>query len=286
MAESKKMIIVEGLRTEKEYIESLKKNFLIEKDLLNENEDIRYFLLPFGTNIYKIYKEMLKDKEEELNILDVVKSQLKTLMNDSTKEKIIKEEFDFELLSEDCNFREYPEVYLIFDYDGHAFGKNKRTNGNKQLIKMLKYFDNETEKGKLYISYPMIESTLHFKDYNHCSGCDLCYMLIDDCKNYKQTVKSSSKIKKPENISKKDWEFIMVEYIYKIACLTKRNNDVKKLLSDIKTNTIFDLQYKNTIKDKGMVMVLSCIPEFIFDYYGYNTISEVIDIPSEINKNV
>ena len=35
---------------------------------------------------------------------------------------------------------------------------------NKKIKQMINFFDNETEHGKLYINYPMIESYKHFKN--------------------------------------------------------------------------------------------------------------------------
>lgn len=51
----------------------------------------------------------------------------------------------------------YTDVYLIFDFDPQHnapyFGMVKR---------MLNYFDNPTDQGKLYINYPMLQSYKHF----------------------------------------------------------------------------------------------------------------------------
>ncbi len=50
------------------------------------------------------------------------------------------------------------EIYLFFDYDKHA-----SNSSDEKIKKMLEVFDNETEKGKLYISYPMIEAIKHIR---------------------------------------------------------------------------------------------------------------------------
>jgi hypothetical protein len=48
------------------------------------------------------------------------------------------------------------ETYLFFDYDFH---NNQLTLDeiNQRVEAMLNMFDEETENGKLYINYPMIE---------------------------------------------------------------------------------------------------------------------------------
>jgi len=54
------------------------------------------------------------------------------------------------------------EVYLFFDYDFH--NKNLSLDEiNRQVREMLSLFDNETENGKLYIDYPMVESIRYTK---------------------------------------------------------------------------------------------------------------------------
>ena len=49
---------------------------------------------------------------------------------------------------------------------------------------MLKNLDNETENGKLYISYPMVEV---LRDYNPgvCGNKEACYVSIEQMTEYK-----------------------------------------------------------------------------------------------------
>ena len=37
---------------------------------------------------------------------------------------------------------------------------------DSKIKEMLQFFDNETENGMLYISYPMVEAIRHYKDMN------------------------------------------------------------------------------------------------------------------------
>ena len=49
----------------------------------------------------------------------------------------------------------FSQVFLFFDYDfQNRIGTQKVNN---ILDEMLDFFDDETENGKLYINYPMIE---------------------------------------------------------------------------------------------------------------------------------
>lgn len=54
------------------------------------------------------------------------------------------------------------EIFLFFDYD---FQESRLTleENNRHIGEMLEYFNDETENGKLYINYPMVESVFYTK---------------------------------------------------------------------------------------------------------------------------
>ena len=54
---------------------------------------------------------------------------------------------------------DFSQVFLFFDCDCHDSSAS-----DDKLKKMLDFFDNETENGKLYISYPMIEAIRYTKE--------------------------------------------------------------------------------------------------------------------------
>lgn len=47
---------------------------------------------------------------------------------------------------------------MFFDYDGYV-----PVTTDDSLMEMIEFFANEIEEGKLYISYPMVESLKHLK---------------------------------------------------------------------------------------------------------------------------
>ena len=57
---------------------------------------------------------------------------------------------------------DFSEVFLFFDYDVHQTNLGKADDGDV-INQMLESFDNETENGKLYISYPMVEALRDFE---------------------------------------------------------------------------------------------------------------------------
>ena len=55
---------------------------------------------------------------------------------------------------------------MFFDYDGHVnMPRNEHGaghwDGDEVLGEMLKVFSDETDQGKLFISYPMVEAIQH-----------------------------------------------------------------------------------------------------------------------------
>ena len=56
----------------------------------------------------------------------------------------------------------FSQIFLFFDYDfQNRMGLEKL---NTILEEMLEFFDDETDNGKLYINYPMVESLKYTKD--------------------------------------------------------------------------------------------------------------------------
>lgn len=108
-----------------------------------ENQKIIY---SYENNIYSLYKE-LKNNDFTQDIVSVLRAKTRNLSNDPFKEI--------------TKTSDISEIYLFFDYDCQNQDKLKTMSLdelNKQLEELLVFFSSETENGKLYINYPMIES--------------------------------------------------------------------------------------------------------------------------------
>ena len=89
-------------------------------------------------------------------------------------------------IPEDVSITDFSEVYLFFDYDFQ--NKNLSLEDlNSQVQEMLDFFSDETDNGKLYINYPMVESikcTQKFPDENFFE-----YKVTrEDCSDFKDYV--------------------------------------------------------------------------------------------------
>ncbi|MCM1174861.1 MAG: hypothetical protein NC341_07385 [Blautia sp.] len=142
------LFIYEGIKAEENLLNNLIKIFFFSK------VDVSVLNCPADGNIYMLWTRLKKD-EFETNVVDVLKE-----MSTIAKERL-------------SNLRasDFSEIYLFFDYDGHNDNIPKKYSNKDILAEMLKTFSNETELGKLYISYPMIESIKEIdaetKDYKN-----------------------------------------------------------------------------------------------------------------------
>ena len=135
------------------------------------------------------------------------------------------------------------------------------------VVQMLESFDNETENGKLYISYPMVEA---LRDYSpgKCGDKKDCYILIEDMQNYKNA--SSEHAVNPQ-FKKYDyaiWKDIIDVFAMRVSCLFEAADtlEYEEYSEMVNPFTIYAMEKIKTANKR--VFVLSAFPEFLVDYYG------------------
>ena len=132
-----KVFIVEGEAREPQVIDNISKVFF-------KHGNFKIITLPVRENIYMLWKK-LKADDFDTDIIEVLRES-----NKKIREQL-------EGLSRD----DFSEVFLFFDYDAHQTNLGKSDDGDV-INQMLESFNNETENGKLYISYPMVEALRDF----------------------------------------------------------------------------------------------------------------------------
>ena len=101
----------------------------------------------YGCNIYDLYREMNK-LGEGADLVNVLRAKYKNAPDNP--------------LSGVTRSDQFSEIYLMFDYDFHDVKRTPKVL-NEQLLYLLSYFNEETEHGKLYVNYPMIEAIRYTK---------------------------------------------------------------------------------------------------------------------------
>ena len=229
------LMVFEGEDTEKKIFDSLKKFYL------NEHSDTIVYGFHCG-EIYSLYNKLNKD--EDLELFPLLQDKLASKNNDL----------------QNIKQSEVSEIYMFFDYDGHAASASDQT-----LREMLELFDNETEKGKLYISYPMVEAIKHFG-----ANIDFENLVAISEKNYKKIVRSENDdiLNHIINYTKDHWLHIIDINTRKLGKLFTNKFEI---LNEVKEPIeIFDRQVIKHLNVDNKVSVLSAFPIFLVDYYGYD----------------
>ena len=234
-----KVFIVEGEEREVRIIKNLKANFF-------KNGESLIITLPAGQNIYMLWKKMKKD-EFETDIIEVLRE------SDSKIRK------DLEEIRRD----DISEVFLFFDHDAHQTNLSKKDEGDV-IDMMLHSFDNETENGKLYISYPMVEALRDF-DGEEVINRENWFYNISDYSRYRKFSARRNRNIDFRKYSEETWSLLIKEFIEKISFLynTKGIIDYKEYRDNIDPIIIYKTE--KTFGDK--VLILSAFPEFLLDYF-------------------
>ncbi|MDZ7820052.1 MAG: hypothetical protein U5K55_16240 [Aliarcobacter sp.] len=232
------LMVFEGEYTEPQILENLKKYFLNESDK-------KIVKAVYGTVIYSLYEEFFicGEFDEDLDLFTIIKEKLESNGSDELND-ILREQV--------------PEIYLFFDYDGHA------TNANlEKLQKILELFNNETENGKLYVSYPMVEAIKHLKE-----GIDFEEIIEESNSSYKELVSQNcdEHLCHLRNFSFNDWDRIIQEHSKKANFIVSDEflfpNEIFEQFE------IFTHQKQKFIEPHNKIAVLASFPLFLLDYYG------------------
>lgn len=227
------------------------------------NEQI---ICSFGNNLYELYKELQK-YEGDGNLVALLKEKFKD-----------KDDNPFANVQRSSDFS---EIYLFFDYDFH--NRNLPLEDlNREVDEMLKLFSDESNNGKLYINYPMVESIRYTKqlpDVDYHS-----YVVTrKDCTNFKHLAAKFSaynsldyiqidKRKKPstERLDqlRQNWEHLKNQNVNKANYLCSGNNCSPDSKDDITQIKIFNSQLEYHVHTENCrVSILNAFPLFLYDYF-------------------
>ena len=229
---NKILFIFEGEKTECQISKSLQKHIFNNET----NVVVECF---FKADIYQLYRKLSAD--ENLDTFNLLKERGNNSLDGYTR-------------------NDFAEIYLFFDYDGHA---HKADDNN--IIELLYLFNNETDKGKLLISYPMVEAIKHNNSTMTFEKLAVC------CKeniNYKNKVNNESDPKHRDLTlyDIKIWKELIDSHLRKMNYIvTDKFIFPTNIISQ---ETIFQNQLTKFIHINATVSVISAFPVFIHDYFG------------------
>lgn len=240
------------------------------------SKETEAFVCTYNSNIYSLYSKL-----KNYDIFDGVVASGDTV---SILNEILESRDDYTL--SDIVVSEVSQIYLFFDYDFHD---NRLTldENNRHIKEMLSYFSDETENGKLYINYPMVDSIRYTRelpdpDYlSYTIGREACkcfkrdaaqfsfypsldHLLISANPNEKEESKQNRLIKAREN-----WEHLIQMNIRKANYICHDIPLLPESIEDIEQLGIFNAQLtKHVNSDECCVAILNAFPIFIYEYWG------------------
>ena len=221
----------------------------------------------FGNNIYELYRQ-LETLHGAGDIVSLLRER--NAGNPDTP------------FSEGTKSSDFSEIFLFFDYDFQ--NKNLSIEEmNGQVSQMLDMFSDETDMGKLYINYPMLEAIRYTKelpdmDFNtytisrqECLAKDfknlaqqfsfygsLDFIVLDLRKTPSPRIKAKTK---------RNWELLKEQNVKKANHLCNESNTIPTDKGSISQQLIFAAQLEKHIKPSESVAILSAFPIFNFDYF-------------------
>jgi hypothetical protein len=258
------LFVFEGRRREPQLYKTMEYLFFNRKDSI---------ICSYCDNIYALYNRMNESAFTE-DIVTVLQEEL-----DKTPQNPLNDITDREIIS---------EVFLFFDYDCHnqnACTPVTLSETNDHLQQMLSFFNDETDNGKLYINYPMVESLqytkqLPDKDFNSytvpVSDCHDFKKLTNDFTFYKNLDFISFRMNKANELRtpdpdrtvaiKNNWNMITQQHVGKanFICTGIETTAVKK--DAIQQQVLFEMQLTKYVSSKNEVAILNAFPLFLYEY--------------------
>lgn len=234
------LFVFEGQVTEHDIMNNMQNYYL------NDETDGVYILSSNCGDIYSLYGKLQKDSD-----LDIFPFLKEKAANAHLK---------------DVKRNQISEIYLFFDYDGHASAAT-----DDKLMELLEHFSDETDNGKLYISYPMVESLKHVPEL----GFESLTVKAKENIGYKAI---ASKECQHEHISFKklthnNWKVLNLAHLKKMRKLMTNSFDIPDRLYD--QVEILEKQMETHIRPNQEVSVFSSYPIFLLDYYGIHSIPDL-----------
>lgn len=235
------LFVFEGEKTEKTITDSLLQHFI--------NGESRVVISSFKTDIYTLYSQLKAD--DDLDVFALVKEKNSNLS--------------------DYSRDSFSQLYLFFDYDGHAPVAN-----DKKISELLSFFDEETNNGKLFISYPMVEALKCLEKIEDLEGfCSHTYP-IKDGKDFKQyTAGYACKSLIQFSIYTREmWNDIIRVHCSKANYLLKGEKTFPVL--NVSQQELFALQKDKFIDQHGHISILGSFPLLLLDFFGSSQLSTLV----------
>ena len=209
-------------------------------------------LCTFCSSIYTFFKRLKDDYDGYGDVVDVLKSE---------KEKVDPNNEIFKYKSAD-----FAAIYLFFDYD---FYRGDIDTKNAQIIELLQYFNEETENGKLFISYPMVESIQYTKELPDKQFYTYTVSREDSVgEKFKKTARKFCHYEGYAYLKDEtNWKHLIWQNVCKANMLTTGNLSWPEQKDDVEQIPIFNAQVEKHVTKNDEVAILNAFPIFLYYYF-------------------
>lgn len=243
MSKPVKCFIVEGVSRDYRFVKDMSATFFKGK-----YESV-VICLPAAQNIYMLYEKMVNDSFET-DLIELLREDIQEAAK--VLDGITRQSID--------------EVYLFFDYDIHQDNLLCGHTPLNALYEMINYFDNETENGKLYISYPMVEAVYDYKE-GQCDTFTKCWYPLDKIGDYKMLSGKENAMASRHFLKYNEWRMIIAVFGLRIECLFDLSKiDYVYYSKNVTVKSIYERQ-KEMMNETNSIFILSAFPEFLLDYF-------------------
>ena len=252
------LFVFEGVKREPDLFRTIQRLYFANRD--------EQIVCSYNNNIYQLYKD-LQEYDGDGDIVSLLMEKFAGQADNPLK--------DIDASAD------ISEIYLFFDYDFHNRNLSLEEI-NRQVKEMLETFNNETEFGRLYIDYPMVESIRYTKqlpDANYWTYS----VTRSECGKFKGVSADFSAYDSFDFILQKDhrepteeetkeikqnWEYLKEMNVGKANYLCKGKNTMPASKEDILQDKIFNSQLEQYVNTEDCkVAVLNAFPIFLFDYF-------------------
>lgn len=249
------LFVFEGAEREPRIFKTLERLFFGKEERL---------VCSFGNNIYELYRQ-LREFDGEGDIVSILRE------NNAQLPSGVKSS-------------DFSEIYLFFDYDFQNTNLTLKEM-NARLQEMLELFDDETDNGKLYISYPMVESLYytkqlpdeHFAEYA-ISRSDCVDRPFKDFAREFSFYGSWDFIELPGSAHRRpgkreiawirqNWIWLVQQHTSKANYMCNGENSMPLNKEIVAQPRIFMAQCEYYLSDGERIAVLNGFPLFLFEYF-------------------
>ena len=254
------LCVFEGAEREPRIFRTLERLFFVEGEVI---------IRSFGNNIYELYRQ-LKEMDGDGDIVSILRENAASEAGSPFPSGVKSSDFS--------------EIYLFFDYDFQNVNLPLEEM-NRRLDEMLALFNDETDNGKLYVSYPMMESLCytkelpdeHFSEYTvsrsdcidhsfkdlaarFCPYGSFDFIVLPDSGHHKPGKKEIARVRN-------NWIMLVEQHTTKACFICTGCNARPENKDMVSQQLIFSAQKSKYLCNDEAVAILNAFPLFLFEYF-------------------